>query len=337
MKQPTTVRTPLCCLGAGVLLCCLGAVSLCVGSYPLSLNEILTLLTGGLRDTMQAQVFFTLRLPRTAMAAIAGLALGLAGGVYQTVFRNPLASPDLTGVAGGASLGAAAVIVLGGGGAVQIMAGAFGVGLLSLGAVLGLVRACRTDRTATYVLAGILVSALAEAGLMLLKTLADPERELAAIEYWTMGSLSAMTRGKLVAALPVAVGAVLVLLFRRQTALLTLGDESARASGLEPGRWRALLLGLSTLMVAAVVSVTGVVAFVGLIAPHIAFGLLRRRGGAFLPLCGLVGADLLLAADLLARNPGSGAELPLSIFTVLFAAPVLCLLMLRRRGDEDAA
>lgn len=93
MKQPTTVRTPLCCLGAGVLLCCLGAVSLCVGSYPLSLQEILTLLTGGLRDTMQAQVFFTLRLPRTAMAAIAGLALGLAGGVYQTVFRTPWLRP----------------------------------------------------------------------------------------------------------------------------------------------------------------------------------------------------------------------------------------------------
>lgn len=337
MNKSRSPRTPLCCLGAGLLLAALGAVSLCVGSYPLSLGQIGALLTGGLGDTIQARVFFTLRLPRTLMAAVTGLALGLAGGVYQTVFRNPLASPDLTGVAGGASLGAAAVIVWGAGGAVEIMAGAFGAGLLSLALVLGLVRACRTDRTATYVLAGILVSALAEAGLMLLKTLADPERELAAIEYWTMGSLSAMTGGKLAAVLPVAVGAAGILLFRRQAALLTLGDESARATGLEPGRWRALLLGLATLMVAAVVSVTGVVAFVGLIAPHIAFGLLRRRGGAFLPLCGLVGADLLLAADLLARTPGSGAELPLSIFTVLFAAPVLCLLMLRRRGDGDAA
>ena len=310
MNKSRSPRTPLCCLGAGLLLITLGAVSLCVGSYPLSLGQIGALLTGGMGDTIQARVFFTLRLPRTLMAAVTGLALGLAGGVYQTVFRNPLASPDLTGVAGGASLGAAAVIVWGAGGAVEIMAGAFGAGLLSMALVLGLVR---------------------------LKTLADPERELAAIEYWTMGSLSAMTSGKLAAVLPVAVGAAGILLFRRQAALLTLGDESARATGLEPGRWRALLLGLATLMVAAVVSVTGVVAFVGLIAPHIAFGLLRRRGGAFLPLCGLVGADLLLAADLLARTPGSGAELPLSIFTVLFAAPVLCMLMLGGRGDGDAA
>lgn len=331
-------RLTRCLLFSAALTVVLAAVSVCVGSYPLSLAEIARLLTGGLRDTMQARVFFTLRLPRTAMAVLAGLALGAAGGVYQTVFRNPLASPDLTGVAGGASFGAAAAIVLGAGGAAQIMGGAFVCGLLSLAAVLALVRAARADRTATYVLAGILVSALAEAGVMLLKTLADPERELAAIEYWTMGSLSAVTLGKLAAvAAPVLAGLVLVLLFRRQAVLLSLGEESARAAGLEPGRWRALLLGLTTLMVAAVVSVAGVIAFVGLIAPHIAYGLLRRRGGAFLPLCALVGAYLLLAADLLARSVGNGAELPLSIFTVLFAAPVLAVLLIRGRGRDDAA
>ena len=124
MNKSRSPRTPLCCLGAGLLLITLGAVSLCVGSYPLSLGQIGALLTGGMGDTIQARVFFTLRLPRTLMAAVTGLALGLAGGVYQTVFRNPLASPDLTGVAGGASLGAAAVIVWGAGGAVEIMAGA---------------------------------------------------------------------------------------------------------------------------------------------------------------------------------------------------------------------
>ena len=178
-----TARTRFCLVLALVLFAGLAAGSVCVGAYPLSLGQIGQLLLGGLRDTMESRVFFTLRLPRTAMAVLAGLALGAAGGVYQTVFRNPLASPDLTGVAGGASFGAAAAIVLGAGSAGQIMGGAFACGLLSLGAVLGLVKAARADRTATYVLAGILVSALAEAGVMLLKTLADPEKELAAIEY----------------------------------------------------------------------------------------------------------------------------------------------------------
>ena len=329
-------RTRLCAALALGLLAVLAAASLCVGAYPLTPGQILALPGGG--DPMAARVFFTLRLPRTALAALAGLALGAAGGVYQTVFRNPLASPDLTGVAGGASLGAAAAIVLGAGSAWQIMGGAFLCGLLSLAAVLGLVRAARAERTAAYVLAGILVSALAEAGVMLLKTLADPERELAAIEYWTMGSLAGVTAGKLAAAAPpVLAGLVLVLLFRRQAALLSLGQASARASGLEPRRWRALLLALTTLMVAAVVSVAGGIAFVGLIAPHIAYGLLRRRGGAFLPLCAVTGADLLLAADLLARSAGGGAELPLSIFTVLFAAPVLAALLIAGGGRADAA
>ena len=331
-------RTRLCTLLVLALLVLLAAASVCVGTFPLSLGQICTLLGGGLRDTMEARVFFTLRLPRTGAAVLAGLALGAAGGVYQTIFRNPLASPDLTGVAGGASLGAAAAIVLGAGSAVQIMGGAFVCGMASLAAVLALVRAARADRTATYVLAGILVSALAEAGVMLLKTLADPERELAAIEYWTMGSLSAITLAKLTVMAPsVLVGLVLVLLFRRQVALLSLGEESARASGLEPGRWRVLLLALTTLMVAAVVSVAGVISFVGLIAPHIAYRLLHRRGGAFLSLCALVAADLMLAADLLARSAGQGAELPLSIFTVLFAAPVLAALLVGGRGQEDAA
>ena len=296
-------RTRLCTLLVLALLVLLAAASVCVGTFPLSLGQICTLLGGGLRDTMEARIFFTLRLPRTGAAVLAGLALGVAGGVYQT-----------------------------------IMGGAFVCGMASLAAVLALVRAARADRTATYVLAGILVSALAEAGVMLLKTLADPERELAAIEYWTMGSLSAITLAKLtVMAPPVLVGLVLVLLFRRQVALLSLGEESARASGLEPGRWRVLLLALTTLMVAAVVSVAGVISFVGLIAPHIAYRLLRRRGGAFLPLCALVAADLMLAADLLARSAGQGAELPLSIFTVLFAAPVLAALLVGGRGQEDAA
>jgi len=321
------------------LLLALCAVSLCVGSFPLSLSQIGEILQGGLAGEMPARVFWTLRVPRTAVGLLAGLGLGLAGGVYQTVFRNPLASPDLTGVASGASLGAACAIVLGSGGTLAMMAGAFGAGLASLVLVLALVRAARMEHTVTYVLAGVIVSSAADAALMAMKVLADPERELAAIEFWTMGSLAAVTASKLAMLAPaVALPFSLLLLFRRQTAILSLGDETARSLGLEPRRWRAVLLGLTTLMVAALASVTGVIAFVGLIAPHIAFRLLGRRAGPYLFLCALTGADLLLAADLLARSLSPGAELPLSIFTVLFAVPVLIALLCGRRegGDEDA-
>lgn len=238
-------------------------------------------------------------------------------------------------MASGASFGAAWAIVLGAGTSLQIMGGAFIMGSLSLLLVLALVRWAGMERTGAYILAGVIVSSAADAGLMVLKTIADPEGELAAIEFWTMGSLSAMTGDKLRgAASAILIPLALLLLFRRQALTLSLGEEGARALGLEPRRWRGLLLGLTTLMVAAVASVAGVIAFLGLIAPHIAFLLLGRRGGPYLPLCALMGGAILLAADLLARGFSQGTELPLSIWTVLFGAPVLTALLLRGREES---
>ena len=323
-------------LGAAILLTAvLALLSVRVGSYPLSTGQILDILSGGLAGTTPAHVLWNLRLPRVGMGLLAGWALGMAGGVYQTVFRNPLASPDLTGVASGASFGAAWAIVLGAGTSLQIMGGAFIMGSLSLLLVLALVRWAGMERTGAYILAGVIVSSAADAGLMVLKTIADPEGELAAIEFWTMGSLSAMTGDKLRgAASAILIPLALLLRVRRQALTLSLGEEGARALGLEPRRWRGLLLGLTTLMVAAVASVAGVIAFLGLIAPHIAFLLLGRRGGPYLPLCALMGGAILLAADLLARGFSQGTELPLSIWTVLFGAPVLTALLLRGREES---
>lgn len=306
-----------------------------MGSYPLSTGQDLDILSGGLAGTTPAHVLWNLRLPRVGMGLLAGWALGMAGGVYQTVFRNPLASPDLTGVASGASFGAAWAIVLGAGTSLQIMGGAFIMGSLSLLLVLALVRWAGMERTRAYILAGVIVSSAADAGLMVLKTIADPEGELAAIEFWTMGSLSAMTGRQAPGGCvchPDPTGSAPAVPPAGPHPLPRGGG--ARALGLEPRRWRGLLLGLTTLMVAAVASVAGVIAFLGLIAPHIAFLLLGRRGGPYLPLCALMGGAILLAADLLARGFSQGAELPLSIWTVLFGAPVLTALLLRGREES---
>lgn len=336
MKKFDSARVVFVALG--LLACILTGLSICIGSFPLSLWEIWQILTGQLREGLPVRVFWTLRMARTVVAVLAGLGLGVGGGVYQTIFGNPLASPDLTGVASGASFGAACAIVLGAGSAFSIMSGAFVMGMLSLVFVLALVRMAHTGRTVTYVLAGVIVSAVADAGLMCLKILADPERELAAIEIWTMGSLAAVKASKLTVLVPaVLIPLVLLLLFRRQIAILSLGEETARGIGLDPVFWRAVLLGLTTLMISALVSVTGVIAFVGLIAPHIAFLLLRKRSGPYLSLCALVGVCLLLAADLLARSASGGAELPLSIFTVLFAVPVLAGLLCGKKEEQDGA
>lgn len=325
---------------AGILLLALTALSLASGSYPLGWTEVSAsfreLLCPRELQSVPTRVFWGLRVPRTVTALLTGGTLGLCGGVYQTVFGSPLASPDLTGIASGASFGAALAIVFGAGSTVLRMGCAFFGGMLSLVLVLLLVRSAGGTRTGTYILAGIVISAVCDAGLMVLKTLADPERQLAAIDFWTMGSLAAVSSEK---AVPLAVltlpALLLLLLFRRPVTMLSLGEDECTASGLHPGFWRAVLLTLSTLAVSACVSVTGVIGFVGLIAPHIARFLYRRKSGAYLLLCAAVGSVLLLAADLAARTLGGGAELPVSIFTVAAGVPVLIVLLCT--GKEKTA
>ncbi len=325
-------------LFAALLLVALVLISACVGSFPLSPGQILEILLGREGSSMGARVFWQLRLPRVLMGLVAGGALSLAGAVYQTVFGNPLASPDLTGVASGSSFGAACAIVLGSGSAVQVMLGSFVMGMMSLVLVLLLVRSAGMEQLGSYILAGIIVSALADAGLMCLKIMADPERELAALEFWTMGSLGSITASKLFPQLLfICVPFAMLLLCTRQVLMLSLGGDQARSMGLSPGLWRGILLTLSTLMIASLVSITGVIAFVGLIAPHIAFRLRPRRDGGYFVLAALIGSNLMLFADMLARTLWQGAELPLSILTVFLAAPVLALLLGKRGGSHGIA
>ena len=321
-------------LSAGVLLAA-ALCSVCIGSYPLSVGQIFEIIVGKLHNTMESRIFWQLRFPRVVMGALAGGALGLAGGIYQTIFRNSLASPDLTGVASGASFGAACAIVLGAGSSVQIMMGSFFMGLIALAVVLMLVYISGIERMGSYILSGIIVSSLADAGLMMLKVMSDPEQELSAIEFWTMGSLAAVTREKVYAQiLFIIIPMILLLIFYRQALILSLGTDHARSLGLSPAVWRTVFLGLSTLMIAAVVSITGAIAFVGLIAPHIAFMLYKRRNGTYFVLCVLIGAIILLIADILARSLSGGAELPLSILTVLLSVPMLIVLLCGRKGAE---
>ena len=168
------------------MLIALAAAGLFVGKYPLSLEKLLA------GDRMQWRVFLTLRLSRTVVGIIGGFALGVAGFVYQTVFRNPLASPDIIGVSSGASAGAAAgILFLSGAAAVTVSA--FAGALLAVVFALALSGLDRSGKNSTIVLAGIAVHSLAQTALMCLKLTADPERELASIEYWIMGSLNGIS------------------------------------------------------------------------------------------------------------------------------------------------
>lgn len=309
-------------------------LSLTVGSYSLSLSEIGCLFVGQSNDVIAQQVFFHLRIPRIVMGVLAGLVLGVAGGVYQFIFRNPLASPDLTGVASGASFGAALMIVVGMNSAIEMMFGAFVMGIVSLFFVMFLVKITGVQRATTYILAGIVISALADAGIMIFKYMADPISELATIEFWTMGSLASITLSKmLIALISIVIPLAFLLLCHRQIVMLSLGDENARYLGLNASALRIIVLLLTTWMVASIVSITGVISFVGLIAPHIAYLILHRRTKYFLLMSGFIGAFIIMVGDMLSRSLVPGAELPLSILTIFFAVPVLIFLMWKQRGQ----
>ena len=299
------------------------AASLTVGRYPIQWALLAA-------EGMDRRVFFTLRLPRTAMALLAGFSLGVAGSVYQSVFQNPLAAPDIIGVASGASVGAAAAILFLGGGVTLTALLAFGGGMAAVLLVLALAGFARARGITGIVLAGIAVNSLAQSLLMLMKLTADPEKQLAAIEFWTMGSFADITMDKLAGVLPLALAGLLGLaLLHRQILLLGLGEDDARMLGVPVGMMRRVVLLLATLVTGAVVSVTGLISFIGLLAPHIARLLTRSSRFSTTVLSGLAGGALLLLADILARSIGS-SEIPVSIITSLLGAPFLFWLLCRR-------
>ncbi|MDO5112735.1 MAG: iron ABC transporter permease, partial [Clostridia bacterium] len=282
-------------------ICIAAVVSICVGKYPITLGEIRAILLSqaGVSE-MSRKVFFTLRLPRTVMALLAGAGLGLAGSVYQIIFKNPLASPDIIGVAGGANLGAAiAIVMVSSSGMLAIATGAFWGGLIAVVGVMLLVRATRSHATSTYVLAGIVINAISKAFIMALKYFADPENELAAMEYWEMGTFSNITLSKLTSILPMfLIGLVGLLLLRRQIELMALSDNECRALGVRLRPIRATVLILSTLLVSSIISATGLISFAGLIAPHTANLMLKRNNAVTMCMSGLVGGFVVMVADI---------------------------------------
>lgn len=305
----------------------LAVAGLFVGKYPLSMQQLLA------GDAMQWRVFLTLRCSRTLVGVIGGFALGVSGFVYQTVFGNPLASPDIIGVSSGASAGAAAGILFLSG-AAAVTASAFAGALLAVVLALALSTLNRSGKSSTIVLAGIAVHSLAQTVLMCLKLTADPERELASIEYWMMGSLNGVSVHSIGGNLILCVLCMGVLfLLHRQIILLSAEEGEARMLGVRVAQLRLLVLMVATLSVSSVVSLTGLISFVGLLAPHGARMLTGQNRMGTMLLGGLLGGILLCGADILARSVAS-TELPVSIFTSVLGAPFLIFLIVQGRQRE---
>ena len=302
--------------------------SVITGQYPLTLKSLLS------GDTMSIMVFKRLRLPRALMGVIGGFGLSISGYIYQLIFKNPLASPDIVGVSSGASAGAALAIVAVSASVPVISISAF------IGAVTALIITLLTAylvpgrNSYTIVLAGIAIHSVAQTILMFLKLAADPEKQLASIEYWIMGSLNGISRDSLaIPFLTTLAGFIIMAMLYRQVLILSTSEEEAVSLGVNVTSLRFIILMLATLVVSSIICVTGLISFIGLIAPHIA-RLLTKRNDIFTYITsGLTGAILLTLADILARSV-STSELPVSIFTSLLGAPLLIILLIRANKKE---
>lgn len=327
MKHSTvsaTTKTNIAFISGAAVMLALFFLSLFVGKYPLVLSKILA------GDSMQVKVFLTLRLSRAVVGLVGGFALGIAGFVYQTIFHNALASPDIIGVSSGASAGAAAGILFFQG-ATMITVCAFGGAIIAVVFALLLSTLDKSGRKSTVILAGIAVHSLAQTVLMCFKLVADPEKQLASIEYWIMGSLNGINShiiGGNIAVCLVCLVALFVL--HRQSILLATEETEAKMLGVNIFRMRLLLLVFSTITVSCIVSMTGLISFIGLLAPHSARKITGNNHLSTMILGGIVGSCLLLGADILARSVAA-TELPVSIFTSILGAPFLIILIFRGR------
>lgn len=280
-------------------------------------------------------ILFETRLPRVLLAAIVGAALAIAGAALQGLLRNPLAEPHVIGVSGGAALGAVLAVAVGGreafGGELLLPLAASAGALLSMLVIYRL--AVVNGRLQPYVLllAGVVYNAFAGALIMFVNSIAD-HYQAYGILFWLMGSLATQGYGMVAtAAVYVGVGAFWLLREARPLNLLSLGEESAAQLGVEVHRVRRSTFFASALLVGAVVSMSGMIGFVGLIVPHVMRLLLGADHRLLLPASLLSGAIFLVWADTLARSAFGVTEIPVGVVTALCGGPFF-LYLLQRDG-----
>ena len=302
-------------------------VSLLVGGVKVPIHEALLALTNQESQTLYETIIVDIRLPRVLLAILVGAGISAAGAAIQGLFRNPLADPALIGVSSGAALFAALFIVIGGnmGMAVLGMAGsAFLGGLVATWIVL--IVGSRGGGISTMLLAGIAINAIALAGVGLLSYLST-DNQLRSVSFWALGSINGANWTSVLLALGIPVAVYFI--YREATNLnaITLGDEEAEYLGVSHRRVRRRIIVLTAVSVGIGVALTGVIAFIGLIVPHLVRMTIGSNHRIVIPSSGLLGGLLLLVADTLSRSAFAPMELPVGILTALVGGPFFIYLI----------
>lgn len=318
-----------------VVLLIIILISLTIGRYKVDMKELTGVLFSfiykGERfwEEISETIVLGVRLPRVLIAVMVGGALSVSGASFQSIFRNPMAAPNILGASTGAAFGAA-LAILNSLGKIQITLYAFAFSMICIAIVMLVSKLSRTGELLSLILSGIMISSLFQAGVSYLKLVADPTETLPEITYWLMGSLNGRNLNDLSYIwIPMLIGIVPIFLLRWKMNLLTMNDDEARTMGVNTKRTRVVLIISTTLLTAASVSVSGIIGWVGLVIPHMARRLIGNDCRFLIPCSAVMGGIFLLLVDNLARNLYT-TELPLGILTSIIGVPFFVYLLIRK-------
>jgi iron complex transport system permease protein len=334
-----TTMAALAAAGVATVLVCLH-----FGAERIGLTETATILWRALHDGRAAAesagpsavILLEVRLPRLVLGFLVGGCLASVGVALQALLRNPLADPYVLGVSGGAAVGASLAIVTGlsAAGAVWLPLSAFAGSLLSLALLYRIAAVYGYLSVHTLLLAGVIINALFSALVMFLTSLMDPTHAFRVLS-WMLGSLAAPDDLSLsVVAGLLAIGGVLLARQARALNLLTVGEDSARSLGVDVERVKRTLLVTTALLTGTVVSVSGLIGFVGMAVPHAVRMLCGADNRLLMPACAFSGGIFLVIADTVARTALVPAELPVGVMTALVGAPFFLYLLIARKGGR---
>ena len=315
-----------------VLLVIMFFTSMCVGRYSVSFVDVFKFFTGQQIDQTAYNVMLYLRLPRTLIAVLVGIALTLSGAIYQSSFNNRLVSPDLLGVSSGASVGACFAILLGFSTA-MISVFAFIVGFVTVFITLLIAKAFKNKSNVILILAGLAVGGVMSSLVGLIKYLADNEMKLAEMIFWLLGDLSKVTMDDFYVLLPVVVVcSIITIVLSWRLNIISLGQKEAKSLGVNYKVNFILLIVVATVLTAISVSVSGTIGWIGLVIPNITRLLIGSNNKKLIPISMLIGAIFMVIVDMLARSLAPN-EIPLSVITGILGTPLFIFAIYKRRKE----
>ncbi len=328
----------LLCVAAVILVCTFfGAADITIKDTLIVLVNKTTGLLGSEADVLgtKATIIWNLRFPRSLLAFLVGGALALCGGVYQAIFKNPMADPFVLGISSGAAFGATIGIILAipasfmGLNTISLFA--FGGALLAIFFVYNIAKVGKQANTTSLLLCGIAVNQLLTAVISFAMLLSA--NQMKKIYFWTLGSFSAKGWDHVLSVLPyIIIGLIVITIFAKELDIIVLGDETAIRFGIDVEKNKRILFVVTSLVMAACVSVSGIIGFVGLVSPHIVRLIFGPTHKKLLPMSFLLGGIVLCICDTISRSIIT-SEIPVGIVTAIIGAPFF-IYLLRAKNTE---